>query len=284
MMGGSYKPRRRVVAEDTGLTIVETLITLAVSMAILLSAIILMSGRQNKAAFTDAVQDLQSNLQEIMTQVGSGYFPDSTGFICESSGGGNPRVRIRTTSSNQQGTNDQCVFLGKAIAFDRNSPDTFRVYTVAGLKPNTDSFQYETIAEAGPNYVGPLTETKRLLHGLSIYCMKYNVATCNNPNGANTTGAISFLSSFASASSTGVLQGSQRTDSYPMTGTTIVSGYNAIQSALGDENAYGTAARNQPVLMCFRSATTNQSALITIGGSGKTGVVQVSVRSNQNCV
>ena len=65
-----------------GFTIVETLIVLAVSGLLLISAIVMISGRTNKTQFTTAANDLKQSLEQVINEISSGYFPNANNFQC----------------------------------------------------------------------------------------------------------------------------------------------------------------------------------------------------------
>jgi prepilin-type N-terminal cleavage/methylation domain-containing protein len=118
-----------------GFTIVEVMIVLAVSSIILLSAITLVNGRQNHTEFTTGIDSLQQQLQQIVNETASGYFPGVGGFTCQAAGSGPVTF---SGGAKAQGTNQGCVFLGKAIQF--------------GLGPTDD--QIAVIPLVGRQYLG----------------------------------------------------------------------------------------------------------------------------------
>src|ERR1044072_1792136 len=104
---------------ERGLTVVETMIVLAVMGALFVSAAILMSGRISRVEFTQAINDIQSSLQQTISQVGAGYYPNAGNFSCNGTAG---TVNI-TGSGTNQGSNTGCVFLGKVLQFGVKSTD-----------------------------------------------------------------------------------------------------------------------------------------------------------------
>lgn len=90
-----------------GYTIIETLIFLAISSLLFLSAVSTIGGRQASVQFTQATRDAQSKIQELINQVSTGYYP-SAGYTCTASVAGLSFTNI----SSVQGTSKDCVFLG----------------------------------------------------------------------------------------------------------------------------------------------------------------------------
>ena len=102
-----------------GFTIVEVMVVLAVSGAMLFTAAALIDGRQAKTEFTTGIDDEQQQLQEIIGEAASGYYPNGHDFKCTSPG--NQPVSF-LSGSQQQGTNAGCIFLGKLVQFGLASP------------------------------------------------------------------------------------------------------------------------------------------------------------------
>src|SRR6266511_2117091 len=96
-----------------GFTVVETLIVLAVTGGLFVAIAATLSGRQNRTQFTQAIQEIQSQIQQVVNDVGSGYFPSTNNFSCSATLAG-PSI---ATGSAEQGSNAGCVFIGKAIQF-----------------------------------------------------------------------------------------------------------------------------------------------------------------------
>src|SRR5438874_1617208 len=115
MEGGTRNVRRIVVpsmrsirslliarSRSAGFTIVEVMIVLAITGLLFLSAAALISGKQNQAAFDQAIQQLQSQIQQTMNEVSVGYYPNRNDFVCVAGGTG----PLLSSGSNQQGTNN----------------------------------------------------------------------------------------------------------------------------------------------------------------------------------
>jgi len=122
-----------------GYTIVEVMIFLAVSVALLVSAMNLISGKQSETEFNQKMRDTQSKIQDWLNDV-------STGFT-----GGDPDQMSCTVSGNRPyvqkiappvGYSPSCVFLGKAIQFTdinnthilNNQEESLYVYSVFGCQ------------------------------------------------------------------------------------------------------------------------------------------------------
>src|ERR1700761_7227045 len=102
-----------------GFTIIEVLIVLAISSALLISAAALISGRQAKTEFMTGINNTQQQIQQIINETASGYYPNAGNFTCTGSLVGG--VVSFSNAASQQGTNAGCIFMGKAIQFGLGS-------------------------------------------------------------------------------------------------------------------------------------------------------------------
>lgn len=123
-----------------GFTIVEVLIVLAVSSMLFLSAVLLINGREAKTQFTTGINDEISQIQQIITDTTDGYYPNNSDFTCAGNPGGEVTPKTVAPGSTQQGTNQGCIFLGKAIQFGLGP--TTPGYSTLGVLPIVgNSFQ-----------------------------------------------------------------------------------------------------------------------------------------------
>lgn len=118
-----------------GYTIVEALIFLAVSGAILISTLGLVNGRQEKTRFQQAVSETDQILQDIFNDVSTGFYPSSSNISCSTDLSTGKIITI-TGLDSEQGTNTGCVFIGKFIDFGINS-SIMNIYTMVGSTKTT---------------------------------------------------------------------------------------------------------------------------------------------------
>lgn len=282
------RPGQRI--GQKGFTIIETLIVLAVSMALFLAAVILVAGQQRKVEFSQAVRDIQSNIQKTINEVSTGYY-SNPGFSCSASSS----VTI-TAGSTPQGSNNGCIFLGKALQFAVNGtdPQAYVTHVIAGLQDNTG-----TLASARPRAIAPgqatnnaanfpnASTTDVLHNGLRAVSMSYTTGNSVVP-----IGAVAFLSELGDLdSSTGqLLSGAQNVNVVPInnsasnnsplstTSTNVVDRIN--QQLLLSAPPVNP---NGGVQICFASGGTDQSGLVTIGGSGRSLSVKLDIKSTKDC-
>ncbi len=126
--GGTVRPTQ-------GFTIVETLIVLAVTGALFAMAALLVSGRQSKTEFQVGSRLIDQQIQQVINETQTGFYPSKSDFICTVGPSG---ALDFTGTGLGQGTNNDCVFVGKTIVFnsDIDSHDKYTVYSLAGRRLN----------------------------------------------------------------------------------------------------------------------------------------------------
>lgn len=273
-------------SRQAGFTVVETIIVLAITGALFVAIAGTLAGKQNTAEFKHAIQSMQSQIQQTISEVSAGFYPNSSNFTCVSTGNA---LQISSGSSTQ-GTNQDCVFLGKVIQLgvQGTTPEQYQTYTIAGLRAatvgTTSPFQNAspTIVNVGGNYASYSTATT----------LDYGLTTAWVKAGSTNIGAVGFLmepGSLNTQSASGYNSGAQQVDLIPLPGTSLgqslTQGASSITSRLRDVALTSDAPINPSagVQICFVSGGTNQSGLITIGGSGRQLLVTLSVKANKTC-
>lgn len=273
------------VSRDGGYTIIEVLIVLGVTGVLFVSAAIMISGRQNRTAFEQAVREIQSQIQQVADEVATGYFPD-TDFSC-SAGPSGPV--LATTSSAGQGTKSGCIFLGKVMQFDvgGTDPEAFRVYTLAGLQRTAGGQEVSAYGEAMPKVVAPTTSSPSLpdistpgalQNGLTTAEMYYlNLAGTVKTN----IGSVAFVKTLTSGS--GITSGSQQVDVIAVQNTWLNGQPSGIAEFINNNIATSPVNPSRGVTICFLSGATEQAGVITIGGDNRTLAVRLDIRSTRSC-
>src|SRR4051812_35553772 len=93
-----------------GYTIIEVLIVLAVTGVLLASALRLISGQQARTEFSQSIRDVQSQINDVMNNVSSGYFATGGKVGCTTSSSG-PTLSS-TPPSGGSGTSKDCILIG----------------------------------------------------------------------------------------------------------------------------------------------------------------------------
>ncbi len=129
----TLRTERQVEETDqSGFTIVETLIVLVVTGSLFIGAATLIGGRQNRTQFSQAARTVQAEIQQAIDEVSAGYYQSTLEIKCEALATG-PQL---TTAATPQGTNKDCIFLGKVLQFGvhNTDPQVYNIYTLAGLR------------------------------------------------------------------------------------------------------------------------------------------------------
>lgn len=270
----------KATAKARGFTIAETLIVLAITGGLFVAVAITLSGRQQSTQFSQGIQEIKTQIQQVISDVSVGYYPNANNFSCTPSLTGPTFGGVATA----QGENTGCTFIGKALQFRPNSPsdpEQFNILSLAGLQRNNTGDEPKTYAGAGgalPSVVPGATEVKKLQYGLTVYRVMYTGSAAN-------AGGVAFVNSLSGYT----LSGAQQVRLLP------VKGMNLDQTT-----AQGTAATNNymkgvgfapdtdgntitSVTICFASGGTDQSGLVTIGNNGRQLAVTLSIRGGKVC-
>jgi hypothetical protein len=281
---------------ESGFTIVETLIVLAVSGSLFVSAVVLISGRQGKTEFSTAINSLQQQLQQVVNETASGYYPNRGDFKCSGSGGALTFMGV----SNGQGTNSGCIFLGNAVQVGLGSgkESQLGLLPLVGLQYQAGTSAVQQISQTKLRAVYPANLTESGFDATTIDQMQYGLAPAasnrSSDCGGGTgipggmcyvknnvparTGIMAFVSgdsagNIVATNSNGDLAGSQVFSLYAVTynaGGGNTGGTNedltSASKAIGNNAAFtssGLVAVDK-VSICVASATTDQSGLLTI--------------------
>lgn len=261
-----------------GFTIVEVMIVLAVSSALLVSGLGLVSGQQRKTEFSQAMGDIETQLKTVINNVETGYYAAGD-FKCSSSGG----VPSISAGSDTRGTKKDCIYLGRVVQFKLNT-STYNIYNVVGLRQKTNGAGKQVnvdnlsdakpIAMATPSSNVDTTERLTLKSGLEVVAMHYM------NGGPKTIGSVGFFSVVNNSSSTGNTL-SQTVELRPVQNTTL--------GMIDDDTVTAIKAANLDIIpsggvaICFKSGGTNQSGLITIGGNSRQLNISLEIKESTNC-
>lgn len=240
----------RVGTKNRGYTIVEVLMFLAISGFMFVTAANFVSGKQSKAEFQQGVNIFNSELNQVINDVGNGYFPSNSDFSCTSAATG--AISLDNSSNTAQGSNSGqtggCTFLGKIVSLMplNTSGNTYTTYSIAGRQYAGDVKAAEpptSFAEALPRVVDKLTQTGSVRYGVII-----NKVT----NDGSELGAVGFFNGFSTKDSSGEFRRTKRID-------TIV--------ALTRDEAAALAAGSNPALSGYDGKiVTNPNIVICLDG------------------
>jgi type II secretory pathway pseudopilin PulG len=294
-------------ASRRGYTIVEVMIFLAVSGGLLTFAALFLSGKQARTEFAQSIRDTESQIQDIINDVATGYYANTGNFQCTAADDDTPPYESPaiTAGTNNQGANLGCIFVGRAVQFAVAGSDSqdFNIYTIAGRQKVTiggNKRDVETFDQARPRAIAENTSATppvipadaaavetRKLSSLRVMRMTYKMGVTEY-----NIGAVGFVSAFGKYASSGsnLVSGDQRVDLVPIADRTAPadplknSTLNQDPKTTADRiNALSdaTALRNPEggVIICFEGTGTNQHGILTIGSNGRQLTTELAVNS-----
>jgi len=283
-----HRVRKTLAANNAaGFTVIEVLIVLAVTGGLFISAALLISGRQDATQFQQAINNVKTQIQQVISDVDSGFYPPSN-FTCTANGAGGIAF---TNPVQEQGTNQDCVFLGKVLQFgvQNSDPEQFYTYAIAGLRQNPDGTEVVNYTQASPTVVttnaanptGNPSARNLLQYGLKTYSMKYT------SNGVTSDiGSVGFMNTLATYNN-GLAQGAENVMLAPIGSSTRnatpAQAVTQINAATGLKATPLTQPSDLSVAICFASGGTDQSGLITIGSNGRQLSVTLSIKAGRKC-
>lgn len=295
-----------------GYTIVETLIFLAISGALFMSAMTALSGRQGRTEFTNAAREFEIELQDMANDVATGYYANpqlNPGYIrCMDVG---PTVVVTATSgSDRQGANRDCIFIGKTVQLGiSGATDQFNMIPIAGKRltvpligQDTSNFTESTVKPLGLPPVD-VSESKRHPQ-LTFVCTFYSSGPVTPPStnpctmgGVTRTDNFTFMTTFV-----GINASTQNRDSddtkvdlliHPPTSVATING-RTTAAIVGEVERYATASSpSNPspinpvvnpaggVYICLNSNSSRQYALLRLGGQGSRFATDLKIESGR---
>lgn len=256
-----------------GYTIIEVLIVLAVTGALFVSAVTVFQGKQGRTQFSQAMRDVDSKIQSLVNDSDINALPGNGQYTCTAPGPSYRPVLAASGGPDTTGTNDGCIFLGRALQVVNNGGNgKIYAYAVLGRRVNASNpvqITVQDIASANPEpAMGPLplpdlTEQYDLLSGATFV---YARASANSsPPAAIETDMLGYYNSpqTVSGSSNPILTtlGYTGFTSVPASPTTGVKA-RLRTSALGP-----TLATVQGWYLCVQSASSNEQALLIVTSS-----------------
>ena len=249
-----------------GYTIVETLIYLAVTSALFLAVSIMISGQRSRAEFTQTVRDVESVVRDIVNDTSTGYYPTDNDFQCFDNLG---LIQVNSGSPQEQGTNSECIFLGRVLHFPIDSdPQKLTVYTVVGRRVadgTTNNVSAYTEADPTADIDLPNSEFD-FSKAISFLSIKYGSGT--------NIGAFGIYSSLSPSLGSNK-SGSLTANLLPITSTSNNSNQNQVFNRI---NAADISVLNpdEGIIICMQGGD-NRYATITVGASNRQLAVETLI-------
>lgn len=264
-----------------GFTIIETMITLAISGVLLVAVMATMSGQQGKTEFSQLVRVFESSLQDITNDVSTGYSAYPIGDqTCYYDGSG----QHLTDGSFPPGAT-RCIFAGKAIQFAPSGPgldaSNYVVYPVVGMQKLSSGQEVTSLAMANLKTLSGYQQVQQLGSGAT-----FGQVTYINGSGTNSSiGVFGFYTTLQGYTPSGLLNsGATNTDVIAATsniGDSISTGATAA-SGVGTAPAWSINP-SSGITMCIISGSSNQHALVAVGGSGGRLTVNGTIYGGSSC-
>lgn len=257
-----------------GFTVFETLIVLAVTTFLFMSAAIVINGRQQRTDFQVGSRDIQQQLRDIINQTVTGYYPSGSNFSCSQS---TPNLRI-VAGATEQGQNGDCVFAGTVLVFNPSAAnlERYAVYPLAARRATVSGEIRDVVSpkEAAitavartlnpPNNTAPTVSSKRLPGNLQYVGGRIAGAPSFNTSSRFAFAVLSSFSNFVSV--TNVSSGSQVFELRTFTGSWsgATPDAEAINAEASLANPYGIRPVTSGIELCFRGSSVKQSVLLRV--------------------
>lgn len=266
-----------------GFTIVETMIFLAVSGAIMVSVLAMVSGSQNKARFQESVNDTDQQINDIVGNVSNGYFSNPVNYKCEVA---NQTVgpKISTGLGIEKGTNDKCTLLGRVIQFEAGGVSGNMTVYDAVSNRQYDGSDVTNLADSKLKLIAPGTtaltkdfppafDSRTLKNGFSAAKISYDVSGSTKP-----AVGIAILTEFAQSNGG---SSAQQINIYAIKGTSLGQTSKEFVDIANDYKNYYKVSKSSPITICFNSATTRQYVEVKLGGSSLSSRTSLEIKDGQ---
>lgn len=270
-------------SKNGGFTIIETMITLAISGVLLVVVMATMSSQQGKTEFSQLVRIFESSLQDTANDVSTGFssFPIGNNGCWYDVGG----VHIGVAPSPFPASDTHCIFAGKAIQFAPSGPGldatNYVIYPVVGMQKTSSGQEVTRLKDASLQTLSTYQQTQQLGSGAT-----FNQIIYSDNSGVNkSTSVIGFYTTLQGYTASGLLNsGATNTD---VIATTANIG-DSISTGAAAASSVGTAPTwsinpSSGITICIKSGSSNQHALITVGGSGGRLTVNSTIYGGGSC-
>jgi prepilin-type N-terminal cleavage/methylation domain-containing protein len=273
-----------------GYTIIEVMIVLLISGVMFLIASEFIGGKEQTTAFTQGVNTMASQIQNTIQEVIAGQYSDIP-LSCTFNGVGSQT--IPGIGTNSQGTNPECVFLGKIIRFTGQNSPNYEVISLAGgqIDPSTlpaSTTQQQLLNDAWPAVIcsgtSCLTTTDTIQQQINV------VGMCITPLGSASCSAdfynIGFIQSLGTPNGEGSFQSGAQPISMVYSPVTTPSGesYPSTADNLSINHNVDYAQSATICLSDSAGTTSGQLAKLIIGSNNNQyGVTVQRVNAGTPC-
>jgi prepilin-type N-terminal cleavage/methylation domain-containing protein len=255
--------------KQKGYTIIEVMIVLTISTALFATAVIGYSQQNQRTEFTNAVRDIEIIVQDILNDVSTGYYVQSDEFVCQRSGSPASPSLISPPppdTLSDQGTNQDCIFLGKAVNLrDTDTDGSFAVHTIVGLRNHTNNEEDpSTNVENAANRTIPFDGT------FDRYSIRgsINIPKIITSDGVDVAG-FAVVSGFGNGSLADGGAGGAGATTNQVSIASIDRLYDFDSAA---SQVIDNTDLNKDIIICIREAGEGRRASITIGAGAQANV------------
>ncbi len=237
-----------------GYTIVEIVIVLAVSTGIFLAVVVAFRGRQSAVEFTQVLRNYESKILSMISDVNNGYSDYNGAITCNGVPVGG------------QGTNEDCVFLGRLIGVNANESV---IYSVIGNRTQVIggvSKDIEQISAANPRALYDSVAAAPIQYRFNTIARRMFVMDAAGGN-LQEIGSFGFMSQIGGGvDAASSISGSRTTNLYYINGGTIAT---PIATLATNVNGATLLPAPNGIRICMRSesrAVDQNKAEIIVGG------------------
>jgi type II secretory pathway pseudopilin PulG len=256
---------------SSGFTIVELLIFIAISLALFVSAMMLVGGRQHKTEFQTGVTEFVQQLQSIANDVSSGNYERPPEMRCTLVVG----VPTFSDVGGSPGKNSDCVFIGRAVHFapDGNAGE-YNVLSIVGRRqitpgPSVPKRDIQSLAEANARVIPATIAPNRVRIPGGLELKHIN-------SGGTGPAVVAFYTNFAQVGPSGgsdIESGARNVRVVPIP----INMGQPLNTVTGLVQANTNETGGQ-VVLCVEHGAAGRSALIRIGGSDGSATVNSRVQ------
>ena len=238
-----------------GFTIIEVMIFLTVSIVVFGGAVVTISRQNSRTAFVQSVRDIDLRLQDVFNDVENGYYPSSNNFSCSYVG---DDADINDTISEKQGTNQDCIFIGRAVEFESDG-QKMTVSTIVGKRQTGSPLREVTSIEEALPVILEVEDNV----GVGQKDINYNSAdvefrSFKSGSGDNLSG-LAVISGFATAEGSSLRSGIVRTSL-----AAILTSAGSFNNGINTMDGTSINLAGSGMILCFQEKGDGRKAEILI--------------------
>ena len=187
--------------QSLGFTILEVMIVLASTGALLTIALTMIGGQISKTNLNQSRRSTLIGFQDIMNQVTTGSYVFSKDIQCT----GNPLFISTVAGTGVQGGNKGCIFLGKAIYITSDisskNATSYSVYNIVGnqcLSSSGACVPTESLAKSNPVLITKTSDV--VINQLAKPVTIKSISDTNSPSPANFYCGVGFIATSSNSS------------------------------------------------------------------------------------